>query len=460
MAGSNSAKTREQAAPADKAGVEDYLALSAACVKQGAIDDAIATLRAAHEAIPHHLGVLSNLGGLLSRQGAHDEALAILRRVLAQSPNSAYAHCNLAVGLRGTGQLAAAVEHFERGVALKPDFAEAHRGLGDALLDLDRLSDAATAYERAVVLRRDPGRPPKPDAPLHSNRSRLRHDAEQFRYLVAQGKLPAEFADVAARYERVAEFLWEPSLGTPTAIVPRELSAMIAPTYDRLLYRPTAEALPGGALNARLDVGRIEADYLNNGRGIASFDGLLSAEALARLLAFSREATVWFHCRYGNGYLGAFFDDGFCCPLLVQIAEELRQAMPRIFGRHPLQRLWAFKYDSRPGGIPLHADAAAVNVNFWLTPDAANRDPEGGGLIVWDKRAPADCDFGRFVKDESAIRSALQENGARTVAVPYRQNRCVMFNSDLYHETAPLDFREGYENRRINVTMLYGKRGG
>ena len=38
MAGSNSAKTREQAAPVDKAGVEDYLALSAACVMQGAID--------------------------------------------------------------------------------------------------------------------------------------------------------------------------------------------------------------------------------------------------------------------------------------------------------------------------------------------------------------------------------------------------------------------------------------
>ena len=34
-----------------------------------------------------------------------------------------------------------------------------------------------------------------------------------------------------------------------------------------------------------------------------------------------------------------------------------------------------------------------------------------------------------------------------------------MFNSDLYHETAPLDFHEGYENRRINVTMLYGRRG-
>lgn len=460
MAGSEAAKAKDQAARGDAVGVADYLALSAACVKQGEIADAVAILRAAHEAVPHHLGVLSNLAGLLSRQGEHDEALAILRRVLAQSPNSAFAHYNLAVGLRGADQRAAAVEHFERSIASKPDFAEAHRGLGDALLDLDRLSDAAAAYERAVVLRRDPGRPPKPDAPLHSNRSRLRHDAEQYRYLVALGRLPAEFDEVATRYDEVAEFLWQPSLGAPTSIVPRELAAMIAPTYDRLHYRPVAAAVPEGALNPRLAVGRIEADYLNGRRGITSFDSLLSAAALTRLLAFSREATVWFHCRYGNGYLGAFFDDGFCCPLLVQIAEELRQALPRIFGRHPLQRLWAFKYDSRPGGIPLHADAAAVNVNFWLTPDAANRDPAGGGLIVWDKRAPADCDFGRFVKDESAIRGALKENGAQAVAVPYRQNRCVMFNSDLYHETAPLDFRDGYENRRINVTMLYGRRGG
>ncbi len=101
-----------------------------------------------------------------------------------------------------------------------------------------------------------------------------------------------------------------------------------------------------------------------------------------------------------------------------------------------------------------------MNVNFWLTPDEANRDPESGGLIVWDKRAPADCDFGRFIKDEAAIRAALKENGAQAVAVPYRQNRCVMFNSDLYHETGPLDFRPGYDNRRINVTMLFGKRGG
>jgi len=34
----------------------------------------------------------------------------------------------------------------------------------------------------------------------------------------------------------------------------------------------------------------------------------------------------------------------------------------------------------------------------------------------------------------------------------------VIFDSNLFHKTDRIDFREGYENRRINVTMLYGRR--
>jgi tetratricopeptide (TPR) repeat protein len=444
--------------PAEVATVADYLALSAQCLKAGAVEDAIATLRAARQTAPRHLGVRSNLGGLLARQGRHDEALDLLRGVLAETPSSAVAHYNLAVGLRLAGELAAAAAHFETAVAAKPDLAEAWRGLGDVLLDLERLSEAADAYEHSLQLRRDPLAVPARGARIHTNRSRLRHDSEQVRYLVRMGRLPAAFDTVAARYDRAAEFVGEASLGAPVAELPDRLAELLAPTYDRLLHRPRAAAVEGGALDPRLDVGRIESEYLADRRGIVSFDGLLNATALARLLAFAREATVWFHCRYGNGYLGAFLDDGFCCPLLVQIAQELREALPRILGRHPLRRLWAFKYDSQLAGVPLHADSAAVNVNFWLTPDDANRDPAGGGLLVWDKCAPADCDFGRFVKDEAAIRDALRGAGARAVAVPYRQNRAVIFDSDLYHETGPLDFRDGYESRRINVTMLYGTR--
>ena len=35
----------------------------------------------------------------------------------------------------------------------------------------------------------------------------------------------------------------------------------------------------------------------------------------------------------------------------------------------------------------------------------------------------------------------------------------MIFDSDLFHQTDQIDFKEGYLNRRINITMLYGRRG-
>ena len=53
----------------------------------------------------------------------------------------------------------------------------------------------------------------------------------------------------------------------------------------------------------------------------------------------------------------------------------------------------------------------------------------------------------------------LVQAGANSVTVPYRANRAVIFDSDLFHETDRIEFKEGYTNRRINITMLYGNRG-
>jgi len=132
--------------------------------------------------------------------------------------------------------------------------------------------------------------------------------------------------------------------------------------------------------------------------------------------------------------------------------------LPEVFRAHPLKYLWAFKYDSTLSGINIHADFAAVNVNFWITSDEANLDPESGGLVVWDKAAPLDWDFEKYNTDERAIRRFLTEAGAKPVTIPYRANRAVIFDSDLFHETGRLSFQEGYQNRRLNVTLLYGER--
>ena len=108
----------------------------------------------------------------------------------------------------------------------------------------------------------------------------------------------------------------------------------------------------------------------------------------------------------------------------------------------------------------MHADAAAVNVNFWITPNEANRNSGNGGLVVWDKEAPNHWDFAEYNNDKNRykIQEFLEQSEAKPITIPHRQNRAVIFNSNLFHETDVIDFQDKYESRRINVTLLYGHR--
>jgi hypothetical protein len=41
--------------------------------------------------------------------------------------------------------------------------------------------------------------------------------------------------------------------------------------------------------------------------------------------------------------------------------------------------------------------------------------------------------------------------------VPYRENRAVLFKSRFFHRSDVTQFANGYENHRINITMLFGR---
>jgi len=56
------------------------------------------------------------------------------------------------------------------------------------------------------------------------------------------------------------------------------------------------------------------------------------------------------------------------------------------------------------------------------------------------------------------VRKYLADQDSGKIVVPYGENRVLMFNSNLFHETDSIDFKPGYENRRINITMLFGRR--
>jgi len=132
--------------------------------------------------------------------------------------------------------------------------------------------------------------------------------------------------------------------------------------------------------------------------------------------------------------------------------------LPGVIKTNRLAYAWGFKYDSTLSGVPVHADDAVVNVNFWVTSDDANRSPDTGGLIVWDKKPPAEWTYEDYnnTKSVEGIREFLQTQGANGIRIPHRANRVVIFDSDLFHETDDIDFKDDYLSRRVNVTLLYG----
>jgi hypothetical protein len=287
---------------------------------------------------------------------------------------------------------------------------------------------------------------------------KLRHDIDQMRHLQSLGVLGTEYSRVIDSYQAVHERL---AANGPDAREPLDTDAnrCITPTYNRLLHvRDTPRVTR--ALSHRWDPAVVEEQYLANAPGVVSVDDFLTEEALGELYRFCMESTVWFGNRYAHGRLGALMQDGFVCPLLMQIAEELRDALPRLIGdRYPLRQIWGFKCGPDvPADVTTHADFAAVNVNFWITPDAANADEHSGGLVVHDVDAPLSWGFDSYNGRQDLIRPFLRSRRSHSITVPYRQNRAVIFNSDLFHASDAVRFHPGYENLRINVTMLYGDR--
>ena len=52
----------------------------------------------------------------------------------------------------------------------------------------------------------------------------------------------------------------------------------------------------------------------------------------------------------------------------------------------------------------------------------------------------------------------LKKKNANCETILYKFNRAVLFNPAFFHETDKIDFKTGYESRRINITYLFGTR--
>ena len=293
---------------------------------------------------------------------------------------------------------------------------------------------------------------------VYLTRGKLEHDIDQLTHLHGLAVLDGEATRLIAAYRAVLAGL-DPAFPDIRHRLGPEAREAIGDVYGRLLHVRETPRL-SRALSPSWDPARVERHYLDNPPGVVVIDDVLTPECLRELRAFCLESTVWTGNRYAHGRLGAFFESGFNCPLLLQVAEEFRRALPGVIGdRHPLRQLWGFKSGPRlPADATVHADFAAVNANLWITPAEANLERDGGGLVVYELNAPLEWDFETYNNRPDVIHEYLRHHRARRRRIPYRENRALIFNSNLFHATDEVNFRPGYENRRINITMLYGNR--
>ncbi len=416
----------------------------------GRLDEALAAHQQALALAPEHPVVLCNLSSTLSQLHRGAEALDAAGRALSAAPDHATAWLRKGLALQTLGRFGEAVASYERAVALQPDLIQAQQSLaGLRVAGHGSEAQAAQATERSLHLELQRQ---SAAAPAQVALFRLKHDLQQAEYLAARG---APVPGLDAYLQRAQAVLGRgDGSGAPLPLRADDWAAM-APYLRTPWVAPAPEL--AHALNPDNDWADIEAAYLRGAPEMLYIDQFLHPEALASLRRYCLESRLWL-TEYQGKYLGAFANQGFLSPLHFQIARELRARMPRVFGEHPLNQLWGFKYDARLGtGIGVHADFAAVNLNFWITPDEYNLAPEAGGLKVYHVPAPRDWTFYQYNNDVSRIYGYLKEHGSDCLTVPYRCNRAVLFNSTLFHETDRIDFVDRYEARRINVTYLFGR---
>jgi hypothetical protein len=366
---------------------------------------------------------------------------------LSSSP-SVEALLGQAVTQYRSGRPAEAEKLYRQALSLHPNMSQAQAGLGLMLYLQGRPQEAITAFRQAVESE------PRNSELLYKLGNMLLRDGETSNTRVA------ESFDCFARH---AALTFRPQTAPGEAAHrishDREQQAYLAEHFGLTTWQyhlADGSRIASAAVNPANTEGATH-DWHKTHPQIIVVDDLLTPEALEKLRRFCWGSTIW-RDTHPEGYLTAMPEHGLACPLIAQIDEEMRAAYPGILGTHQLRYLWAFKYDSKLRGVGTHADPSLVTFNFWITADEANLEPESGGLTVWDVAAPADWKTQQYIGDTPGCQAFLKRANGKAVTIPYRSNRAIVFSSALFHETDRTHFKEGYTNRRINITMLYGRR--
>lgn len=198
---------------------------------------------------------------------------------------------------------------------------------------------------------------------------------------------------------------------------------------------------------------RIQADFQNRSPfRYVVVDRFFTEESFQQLRTTTLQHWGWRHKNWFSRHLHTVLWD---VPELRCVASTLKNACPQIFQGLELTSCWALLYTENSRGN-LHADFATITATIWMTPEKYNRNPESGGLRLFKRRRSPKAMMHEFLSPPH-VQETLREDELETlVRIPYRENRAVIFDADLFHITDELDFSaEGPESHRLNISIAY-----
>lgn len=468
--------------------IEALLHISKLSILMNKLQDAEIYLTRLIELLPTHVESLTLLGQVFNKQKEFEKAISYLQRAIESDPNIPIAYEEKAYALRYSNQidkaitlyqeiidrfgatptlyfnlantyfanseLESAIETFKLAIKEPDCLINSYSTLGCALANIPDYNAAITYFQIAKSKKYNGNPQIRPSAGIGI--FQVKHDLEQLQYLIDKNLLEGDYTE----YYDTLSLLWgqyqnHGALNYLISLDENQQKIIRSNTHS-ILFETDAPLVETSPINPNLDVTKIQSEYHSKFPELVVIDDILTSEALNSMRQYCLESTVWKQPYY-NGYLGAMANESFSCPLLLQIAYELRKTFPEIFKDDLLYYAWAFKYDSTMKGINVHADFARVNVNLWITPSESCLDMTSGGLVLWDKVSPRSWAFTDYNNNSKKIMAYLDQEKANSITVPYKANRIVIFNSSVFHKTDTLHFKDNYEDRRINITFLYGQ---
>lgn len=124
----------------------------------------------------------------------------------------------------------------------------------------------------------------------------------------------------------------------------------------------------------------------------------------------------------------------------------------------PFQRAWSFLYHSHEReGVGLHSDPSIVNLNIWVSTDKAIKDKSKNGLTIYKVRPPKTWTSDDWNGDSAKSLRYVKSKKIKPTIVPYKSNRAIFFDGAYFHASNGISTNEGFENKRVSYTMLFGE---